>query len=136
MEKALNKWCGDNFINYRSLRHARDVHSQIQGHVEQMGLIPLSCGDDMLQFRRCLTASFFLNSALRQPDGSYGAMANGQSVQIHPSSVLFRTKPDCIIFNELVRTNQNYVTNLTIVDPMWLPELAPQYYATERSSRL
>ena len=26
MEKALNRWCFENFINYRSLRHARDVH--------------------------------------------------------------------------------------------------------------
>jgi ATP-dependent RNA helicase DHX8/PRP22 len=26
MEKALNRWCWENFINYRSLRHARDVH--------------------------------------------------------------------------------------------------------------
>ncbi|TVU12245.1 hypothetical protein EJB05_45878, partial [Eragrostis curvula] len=26
MEKALNRWCRENFINYRSLRHARDVH--------------------------------------------------------------------------------------------------------------
>jgi ATP-dependent RNA helicase DHX8/PRP22 len=59
------------------------------------------------------------------------ALATSQSVQIHPSSVLFRTKPDCIIFNELVRTTQNYVKNLTRIDPLWLAELAPQYYATE-----
>ncbi|KAJ3699110.1 hypothetical protein LUZ61_002815 [Rhynchospora tenuis] len=131
MEKTLNKWCRENFINYRSLRHARDIHSQIQGHVQQMGLNILSCGEDMLQFRRCLTAAFFLNAAIRQPDGSYRAMASGQNVQIHPSSVLFRTKTDCIIFNELVRTNQTYVRNLTRIDPLWLPELAPQYYATE-----
>nr|XP_010917350.1 pre-mRNA-splicing factor ATP-dependent RNA helicase DEAH10 isoform X2 [Elaeis guineensis]XP_010917351.1 pre-mRNA-splicing factor ATP-dependent RNA helicase DEAH10 isoform X2 [Elaeis guineensis]XP_029119434.1 pre-mRNA-splicing factor ATP-dependent RNA helicase DEAH10 isoform X2 [Elaeis guineensis]XP_029119435.1 pre-mRNA-splicing factor ATP-dependent RNA helicase DEAH10 isoform X2 [Elaeis guineensis] len=131
IEKALNKWCRENFINYRSLRHARDVHSQIQGHVQQMGLSLSSCGDDMLQFRRCLTTSFFLNAALKQPDGSYRAMSSSQTVQIHPSSVLFRTRPECIIFNELVRTNQNYVRNLTRVDPLWLPELAPQYYAAE-----
>uniref|UniRef100_A0A453R050 DEAD-box helicase OB fold domain-containing protein n=1 Tax=Aegilops tauschii subsp. strangulata TaxID=200361 RepID=A0A453R050_AEGTS len=86
MEKALNRWCFENFINYRSLRHARDVHR---------------------------------------------ALATGQSVQMHPSSVLFRTKPDCVIFNELVRTTQNYVKNLTRIDPLWLAELAPQYYATE-----
>lgn len=59
------------------------------------------------------------------------ALATGQSVQMHPSSVLFRTKPDCVIFNELVRTTQNYVKNLTRIDPLWLAELAPQYYATE-----
>ncbi|KAL6861175.1 hypothetical protein ACP4OV_016875 [Aristida adscensionis] len=131
MEKALHRWCRENFINYRSLRHARDVHSQIQGHVQQMGRNLSSCGDDMVLFRRCLTAAFFLNAAMRQPDGSYRALATGQSVQIHPSSVLFRTKPDCVIFNELVRTTQNYVKNLTRIDPLWLAELAPQYYATE-----
>lgn len=131
MEKALNRWCRENFINYRSLRHARDVHRQIQGHVQQMGLSLSSCGDDMVLFRRCLTSAFFLNAAMRQPDGSYRALATGQSVQIHPSSVLFRTKVDCVIFNELVRTTQNYIKNLTRIDPLWLAELAPQYYATE-----
>ncbi|KAM0952992.1 putative RNA helicase [Dioscorea sansibarensis] len=130
IEKNLKKWCIENFINSRSLRHARDVHSQIQGHVQQMGLSATSCGDDMLQFRRCLTAAFFLNAAMKQPDGMYRALASGQTVQIHPSSVLFRSKPECIIFNELVRTNHNYVRNLTRIDPLWLPELAPQYYAS------
>nr|CAB3458720.1 unnamed protein product [Digitaria exilis] len=131
MEKALNRWCRENFFNHRSLKHARDVHCQIQGHVQQMGLNLSSCGDDMAVFRRCLTASFFLNAAMRQPDGSYRALATSKSVQIHPSSVLFRAKPDCVIFNELVRTTQNYVKNLTRIDPMWLAELSPQYYATE-----
>lgn len=59
------------------------------------------------------------------------AMANNQTVQIHPSSVLFQTKPECIIFNELIRTNNTYVRNITRIDSLWLPELAPQYYATE-----
>lgn len=104
VEKILGKWCKENFINSRSLRHARDVHrlamhipmdmfllkdpqsvfyffliltgasffgSQIRGHVEQMGLHVTSCGDDMLQFRRCLAASFFLNGAIKQPEGTY-----------------------------------------------------------------
>ncbi|XP_020268965.1 pre-mRNA-splicing factor ATP-dependent RNA helicase DEAH10 [Asparagus officinalis] len=131
MEKSLNKWCRDNFINSRSLRHARDVHRQIKGHMQQMGLSISSCGDDMVQFRRCLTASFFLNAALKQPDGSYRALLSGQNVQIHPSSVLRAKKPDCIIFNELIRTSQNYVRNVTRIDPLWLPELAPQSFAED-----
>lgn len=45
--------------------------SQIKGHMQQMGLSMSSCGDDMIQFRRCLTASFFINAAMKQPDGSY-----------------------------------------------------------------
>ncbi|KAF6151766.1 hypothetical protein GIB67_010340 [Kingdonia uniflora] len=130
-ERSLGKWCRDNFINCRSLRHARDIHRQIRGHIEQMGLRVASCGDDVLHFRRCLAASFFLNAALRQPDGSYKALASSQTVQIHPSSVLFQSKPECIIFNELVRTNHSYIRNITRIDPLWLAELAPQYYATQ-----
>ncbi|XP_015895188.2 pre-mRNA-splicing factor ATP-dependent RNA helicase DEAH10 [Ziziphus jujuba] len=131
IDKILRKWCKENFINSRSLRHARDVHSQIREHVEQMGLRLESCGDDMLQFRRCLAASFFLNAAIKQHEGTYRAFSTGQVVQIHPSSVLFRTKPDCIVFNELVQTNHKYVRNITRIDYLWLTELAPQYYAMQ-----
>eukprot|EP00268_Persea_americana_P030770 TRINITY_DN2982_c0_g1_i1.p1 TRINITY_DN2982_c0_g1~~TRINITY_DN2982_c0_g1_i1.p1 ORF type:complete len:723 (-),score=109.29 TRINITY_DN2982_c0_g1_i1:1846-4014(-) len=130
-EKHLKKWCRENFINYRSLKHACDIHSQLRGHVQQMGLRVSSCGDDMLQFHRCLAASFFLNAVLKQHDGSYRAMANNQTVQIHPASVLFQTKPECFIYNELIQTTKTYVRNITRIDPLWLPELAPQYYGTQ-----
>lgn len=124
IEKNLKKWCRDNFINYRSLKHALDVHSQIKRHLGQIDMSLSSCGDDMLQFRKCLTASFFLNAAEKQPDGSYRVKANDQNVQIHPSSVLFRSKPDCVIFNELVQTNQCYIRTISRA---WMPGLAPYY---------
>ncbi|KAL3631244.1 Pre-mRNA-splicing factor ATP-dependent RNA helicase DEAH10 [Castilleja foliolosa] len=130
-EKNLRKWCKENFINSRSLKHARDIHSQIRRNVEQMGLCITSCGEDMLPLRRCLAASFFLNAALKQPDGTYRALSSGLTVQIHPSSVLFRGKPECIIFDELVRTNQNYIRNISVIDYLWLIELAPQCYALQ-----
>ncbi|KAL4274485.1 hypothetical protein HN51_057280 [Arachis hypogaea] len=131
IEKAFRKWCKDNFISSRSLRHARDIHRQIRVHAEQMGLNLASCGDDMLQYRRCLAASFFLNAAVKQPEGTYRALASGLVVQIHPSSVLFRQKPECIIFNELVQTNSKYIRNVSRIDYLWLTELAPQYYAVK-----
>ncbi|XP_042984990.1 pre-mRNA-splicing factor ATP-dependent RNA helicase DEAH10-like isoform X2 [Carya illinoinensis] len=77
-DKILSKWCKENFINSRSLRHARDIHSQIRCHVEQMGLRVASCGDGMVQFRKCLAASFFLNAALRQPEGTYRLKQNSK----------------------------------------------------------
>ncbi|KAG6502337.1 hypothetical protein ZIOFF_042229 [Zingiber officinale] len=61
-------------------------------------------------------------------DDGERTLASGQIVQVNPSSVLFRTKADCLIFNELVRTNQNYIRNVIRVDPLWLPELAPQEF--------
>ncbi|KAI9091228.1 hypothetical protein K1719_028292 [Acacia pycnantha] len=118
-------------INVRSLKHALDIHKQILGNVEQMGLQIASCGDDMLPYCRCLAASFLLNAVVKEPEGTYRALASGQVVQIHPSSVLFQQKPECIIFNELVQTNNKYIRNLTRIDYLWLTELAPQYFAVQ-----
>lgn len=39
--------------------------------MEGMGLKITSCGEDMLSFRRCLAAAFFLHAARRQLDGTY-----------------------------------------------------------------
>ncbi|KAK4773894.1 hypothetical protein SAY87_028913 [Trapa incisa] len=75
-EKIMRKWCKQNFVNSHSLRHAHDIYRQIWGHAEQMGLRFASCGDDFLQFHRCLAASFFLNAALRQPEGIYRYSCN------------------------------------------------------------
>ncbi|CAI0390747.1 unnamed protein product [Linum tenue] len=130
-EKIFKRWCKENFINGRSVRHARDIHSQIRGHVEQMGLRITSCGDDMLQFRRCLAASFFINAALKQPEGNYRAFGTGQVVQIHPSSVLFQSKVECVVFNEMVQTTNKYIRNVTRIEYMWLTELAPHYYTMQ-----
>ncbi|CAA3000335.1 pre-mRNA-splicing factor ATP-dependent RNA helicase DEAH10 [Olea europaea subsp. europaea] len=94
LEEVGIKWYKENFINSHSLKHARDIH-------RTNGLHVTSCGDGMLPFRRCLAASFFLNTALKQPDGTYRALSSGLTVHIHLSSVLFRLKPECIIFDEL-----------------------------------
>ncbi|CAA7036301.1 unnamed protein product [Microthlaspi erraticum] len=131
VDKIMKKWCIDNFVNHRSLKHARDTYRQIRGHVEQMGFNVSSCGNDMLEFRRCLSASFFLKAAQRQLDGTYRALESGEIVHIHPTSVLFRGKPECVIFNELMQTSKKYIKNLTRIDPLWLAELAPHHYKTD-----
>lgn len=48
-----------------------------------MGLCVASCGDDLTQFRRCLAASFFLNAALKQPEGTYRCKSTLNSSIIH-----------------------------------------------------
>lgn len=129
--KCIHKWCKDNFINGRSLRRALDIYRQIERYLHGMGLSTVSCVDDWMRFRRCLTAGFFLNTAYRQPDSTYRAMSSGQVVSIHPSSVLFGKKPDCLIFNELVCTTRHYIRNVTRIDSVWLPESASQYFVTK-----
>lgn len=44
-------------------------------------------------------------------------------MSIHPSSVLFHSKPACIVFTELVQTGKRYVRQVTLVDSDWIEEL-------------
>ncbi|KAJ4911098.1 RNA helicase family protein [Raphanus sativus] len=120
VDKIMRDWCKDNFVNSSSLKHARHIYRQIRRNVERMGFNVSSCGNNMLEYRRCLAASFFLKAAQRQMDGTYRALESGETVHIHPASVLFHSNPECVIFNELVQTSKKYIMNLTRIDPLWL----------------
>lgn len=58
-------------------------------------------------------------------------LATGKPVSIHPSSVLIRRKPECIVFNELVWTTKAYARDVCAIEARWLPELAPSYFAAK-----
>ena len=55
-------------------------------------------------------------------------MVSGQTVHIHPSSVLCSKNPRCIVFGELIRTSRVYARQVSAIDPAWLPELAPSVF--------
>jgi ATP-dependent RNA helicase DHX8/PRP22 len=55
-------------------------------------------------------------------------------VWIHPSSTLVGCKPECIVFNELVRTTKQYAREVSAIEPRWLPELAPAFFAAKASA--
>jgi len=49
-----------------------------------------SCGAETAPVLRSMVAGYFLNTARRQPDGSFKSVSTGQRLVIHPSSVLFQ----------------------------------------------
>lgn len=127
-------WCRSHFINPRAMRKALDIHTQLREHMQALGIPLRSCGEDSLPLRRALVAGLFPHAAKRQLDGSYKVIATGQAVAIHPSSVLAGKKPECIVFNELVRTTKQYARDATVVEASWLPELAPAYFARQHAN--
>ena len=58
-------------------------------------------------------------------------VASGQTVHIHPSSVLCGKKAKCIVFSELIHTTRNYAHQVTAIEPSWLPELAPSVFTRQ-----
>ncbi|KAH9370997.1 hypothetical protein HPB48_019076 [Haemaphysalis longicornis] len=87
---------------------------------------------DSTAFRKCLAAGLFTNVAELQKNGDYLTLDARKKVYIHPSSCLFQSSPACVVFTEMVETTKCYMRNLTLVDPDWLPDIAPQYFKKKR----
>jgi hypothetical protein len=45
--------------------------------------------------------------------------------------MLCRDEPECVLYHELVLTSHEYMRNVIEVDPAWLIEIAPHYYAMQ-----
>jgi HrpA-like RNA helicase len=78
---------------------------------------------------RCITSAFFSNAAHLSHEGKYRMVRGDQTVVVHPKSVVFRSVPEWVVFTEFVHTAQPYMRNITVIDPMWLTELAPHYFS-------
>ena len=131
-------WCAEFFVSPRALRQAADVYAQLRDHLVALRVPVLSAGDDTVPLRRALVAGLFIHAAVRGVGGVYSVAASGAAVAVHPSSVLAsavarsRPPPTCIVFDELLRTTRAYARTVSAVDPSWLPELAPTFFATHR----
>lgn len=119
-------------MNKKNMHKAMEIRSQLADLCLKAGIPLKSCGQDTVAFRKCLAAGLFTNVAELQKNGDYLTIDARKKVHIHPSSCLFSSSPSCIIFTEMVETTKCYVRNLTVVDPDWMTEVAPQYFKKKR----
>lgn len=125
------QWCYDNFINYRSLKSADNVRTQLSRIMDRFNLkrtsTEFTSRDYYLNIRKALVAGFFMQAAHLERTGHYLTVKDNQVVQLHPSTCLDH-KPEWVIYNEFVLTTKNYIRTLTDIKPEWLIKIAPQYY--------
>ena len=131
------QWCQDNFIVERSLRRAEDVRKQLIGIIDRFKLPVNTSGTDHGRIRKAICAGYFRNACKRsREDEGFKILRDDQQVFIHPSSVLYQKVPDYIIYHELVQTTREYLRDVCVIEPEWLPELAPKLFAKAEAGRL
>lgn len=130
--KGNKAWCKENFVNKKNMLKVVEIRSQLTELCVKAGIPLRSCGQDSTAFRKCLAAGLFTNVAELQKNGDYLTLDARKKVYIHPSSCLFSSSPACVVFTEMVETTKCYMRNLTLVDPDWLPDVAPQYFKKKR----
>ena len=65
------------------------------------------------------------NAALGLPDRRYKSILNGQTLNTHPSSMLFGQKLEAIMYLEFVYTTKPYARMVSPIQAEWLHEIAP-----------
>lgn len=127
-----SQWCWDNFINYRSLRMADSVRTQLERMMRKCQLRLVSTAPTDINYspniRKALLNGYFMHVAFRTgKGGAYLTVKDNQLVTLHPSSGL-RHLPEWVLYNEFVLTKTNYIRTCTEVKGRWLVDQAAHYY--------
>jgi ATP-dependent RNA helicase DDX35 len=132
-------WCEENMVSYQALTRATEIRRHLQRYVQRF------CGttdepeeddhgeDDIkTAVLKCFVSGYFANAARLHYDGTYRTVRDGRVVQIHPTSVFYYMgrSPDWLIFHQSVLTTDEYIRDLSRIDPRWLVAIAPDFYRT------
>ncbi|XP_046895351.1 pre-mRNA-splicing factor ATP-dependent RNA helicase DHX16 isoform X2 [Hypomesus transpacificus] len=121
------QWCYENFIQFRSMKRARDVREQLEGLMDRIEVEVCSSQGDIVPLRKAITAGYFYHTA-RLSKGGYKTVKHQQTVYVHPNSSLFEEQPRWLIYHELVFTTKEFMRQVIEIDSGWLLEVAPHYY--------
>ena len=123
-----NAWCHENFIHARSMKRAQDVRKQLLMIMDRYKLDLVSAGRNFNKIRRAICSGYFYNCAKKDPQEGYKTLVEQTPVYIHPSSSLFHSQPDWVVYFELVLTTKEYMRECCSIEPKWLIELAPRFF--------
>ncbi|KAM7383050.1 hypothetical protein PAMP_002737 [Pampus punctatissimus] len=124
------QWCYENFIQFRSMRRARDVRDQLEGLMDRIEVEVVSSQGDSVPIRKAVTAGYFYHTA-RLSKGGYKTVKHQQTVYVHPNSSLFEEQPRWLIYHELVFTTKEFMRQVIEIESSWLLEVAPHYYKSK-----
>ncbi|KAM4835739.1 pre-mRNA-splicing factor ATP-dependent RNA helicase DHX16 [Thomomys bottae] len=123
-----SQWCYENFVQFRSMRRARDVREQLEGLLERVEVGLSSCQGDYIRVRKAITSGYFYHIA-RLTRSGYRTVKQQQTVFIHPNSSLFEQQPPrWLLYHELVFTTKEFMRQVLEIESSWLLEVAPHYY--------
>ncbi|GAW10749.1 hypothetical protein ANO14919_000840 [Xylariales sp. No.14919] len=129
-------WCFENFIQFRSMKRAKDVRDQLLKIFQRYRHPIISCGRDTQKVRQAMCSGFFRNAARKDPQEGYKTLVEGTPVYLHPSSALFGKQAEWVIYSTLVLTVKEYMHCTTSIEPKWLVDAAPTFFKVAPTDKL
>ena len=124
------KWAKENYLHNVSLVKANEVRKQLKDIADDAKLKPSSCGDDWTSVMKAVCSAYFHQIAQRKGLGEYVNLHTSVACTVHPASALAGLEyvPEYVVYHELVLTSKHYIHGVTAVDPLWLSEMAPEFF--------
>ena len=131
------KQCKQLCVSYRGFKNVVKVREQLRMYCKKLFDNSKKCYDDeeesnkmkgnhdeIARILKCFLSGFSKNTAIGMPDRSYRTVTTGETISVHPSSMLFLVK-DCpgILYTEYVFTTKGYARNVSRIDLSWLQEV-------------
>ncbi|POM61893.1 Pre-mRNA-splicing factor ATP-dependent RNA helicase [Phytophthora palmivora] len=149
-------WCDEYMLSHRALLRATEIRRHLKRYVTRFKSLEnksaIDCEEDYVRLggngddtedktrsvtiRKCLASGYFANAAKLHADGVYRTLRDQRPVQLHPTSLYYHmgTLPDWIMFHQSVLTTEEFVRDVSRIDPRWLVNLAPDFYRTKEVS--
>ncbi|KAK9762360.1 putative ATP-dependent RNA helicase DHR1 [Basidiobolus ranarum] len=143
---ATEKFCDSNYVRVKAMQEIRKLRAQLT-HLVQINCPGIDVvmdprmkpptPDQLRVIRQVILAGFIDQVAIRkdlvtnEKSGfsstrgvPYVTMWSEEDVFIHPSSVLYHSKPpDMIVYQELQRTSKIWLKGITVIRPKWLTSI-------------
>lgn len=136
-------WCTDVGVSFKGMKNVLRIKKQLLDYMKNLGEVEILNDDDdddetftknglldVPLIIKSFLKGFVTNTAIGMPDRSYRTTTQGNLISIHPSSLLFGSKKDAIMYIEYVYTIKGYARSVTALSLEWLQDLTPHRQST------
>ncbi|SCU85669.1 LADA_0D08900g1_1 [Lachancea dasiensis] len=125
-------WCKDLCISKRGFKNVIKVRAQLISYMEKLTNTTVESLDetasretfDIKAVIQCFLAGFVKNTAIGMPDRSFRTSTTGETISVHPSSMLFMDRGcPAILYTEYIFTTKGYARNVSRIELAWLQEI-------------
>jgi ATP-dependent helicase HrpA len=78
----------------------------------------------MADYLTCVSRGLIQFVCIRNKQGNYRSLT-AANIQIHPGSVMFKTRPEYIVAGEVVKTSRMYARSVSPLKPEWISRISP-----------
>ncbi len=132
-QNRLRRIAREHFLSFVRMREWVDLHGQLRGQMEELGLLPAGGGDATAvtgepddtrsaAVHRAVLSGLLGNVARHEGGGEYTATRN-RRIYIFPGSGVVRTRPKWLVAAEISETSRVFARTVAAIERAWIERL-------------